>query len=103
MEQTISHLTVCLRRKRRLFCSIFRKGFLLYSCWNFSLKILIGSSHLVYSHYMVKVVKDDQLEGLDVYLRLGRVATSAKKAVIWVMVDKDLDVRFSCNKWALLR
>ena len=52
---------------------------------------------------MVKVVKDDQLEGLDVYLRLGRVATSAKKAVIWVMVDKDLDVRFSCNKWALLR
>lgn len=62
-----------------------------------------GDSHALYSLYIVKVVHEDQGEGLDENLRLGRVATTAKKALLFATVSDSLKVRLCCSKWALMR
>jgi hypothetical protein len=51
---------------------------------------------------MVKVSALSGGASLDDYLRLGKVATMAKKALLWIMLSDDLQVRFCCSKWALI-
>ena len=52
---------------------------------------------------MVKVMAMADGVSLDEYLRLGRVATTAKKALLWILVSEDLQIRFCCSKWSLMK
>lgn len=63
----------------------------------------LGDPRFVYSAYMVKAIELDKGENLDEYLRLGRVAATAKKAMLYALVTPDLQVRLCCSKWALLK
>ncbi|OQV19656.1 hypothetical protein BV898_06428 [Hypsibius exemplaris] len=87
------------------YAALMDRGFSVTSGSNYGADFLAfkGDPHLVYSSYMVKVINVAEGDSLDDYLRLGRVATTAKKALLWVMVSEDLLVEFCCSKWSLMK
>ncbi|XP_055342994.1 tRNA-splicing endonuclease subunit Sen34-like [Paramacrobiotus metropolitanus] len=62
-----------------------------------------GDVHVKHSVCIVKIVEDSKETSLEEILRLGRVATSCHKAVLWASVDNNYDVNFTCSKWALMK
>ncbi|XP_055342871.1 uncharacterized protein LOC129591295 [Paramacrobiotus metropolitanus] len=89
-----------------VFTALMDAGFSVTSGANYGADFLAfrGDPHVVYSSYMVKVVREKEEFKLDEYLRLGRVATTAKKAILWaIVIDNNSQVRFCCSKWALMK